>query len=102
MFDSSAELAERQTEVNEIAKLLNTKPVISTNSVALTNEPPVPSDKLAKYKSISGLLDALEKKSQELQLQFTPENSLVKSGREQIAENTKLKKQLEEENPGLL
>jgi len=64
--------------------------------------PPLPSDKLAEYKRISGLLDSLEKKEQDLSLQFTPSSSLVKAVRDQIAENTNLKKQLEDENPALL
>ncbi|MGO8927564.1 MAG: exopolysaccharide transport family protein [Limisphaerales bacterium] len=102
IFDAEAELVERQTAANELAKLLHTKPVAATNEPAATNEVAVPSAKIDEYKRVCRLLDTLERKEQELSLQFTPINPLVKEVRGQMAENERLKQRLEDENPGLL
>ncbi|HXP62885.1 MAG TPA: hypothetical protein VN829_20460, partial [Dongiaceae bacterium] len=82
----------------------------STTTAGSTNLPPtiaaeaapaIPPEKLAEYKTICSVIDELVSQEGELLVQFTPENRVVKNVRERIASKQKLKKQLEEENPGL-
>jgi len=73
-----------------------------TNSQQDTLSTNVPSAKLTEYKRVSNLLETLDKNEQELSLHYTATNALVRSVRQQIADNTRLKEQLEQENPGLL
>ena len=97
IFDAEAELAERKAAANELAGITHAKPAATTNTVAA----PRP-EKLAEYKKVSSLLESLRKKEQEYLQIFTPESSVVKPVAQQISENMKLKRQLEEENPELL
>jgi Mrp family chromosome partitioning ATPase/uncharacterized protein involved in exopolysaccharide biosynthesis len=114
ILEADAQLAERQAEVNAMAKAFPTNSEsaatlagvstgsAATNSAAATNAPaPVPSEKLAEYKRVCGLLESLGRREQELRLQFTPENRLVKGVAEQIGEAEKRKKKLEDEIPAL-
>jgi tRNA A-37 threonylcarbamoyl transferase component Bud32 len=58
-------------------------------------------EKLAEYKAICSLIEGLSSEERELLVQFTAESTVVKGVRERIASNQKMKKQLEDENPGL-
>ncbi len=82
--------------------LASAQPNGAKSAITSTNDPSVPPEKLAEYKRVSSLLDTLVKKEQDLLLQFTTENAMVKSVQQQIATNDKLKKQLEDAYPGLL
>jgi len=100
LFDAQAELAEHQAILKDLTKSapvpLNAAP---SNTAVVSAEAPV--EAVAAYKNISGRLDLLWKKRQELLTQFTEESVLVKEVRDQIAEAEAIKKKLEEENPQL-
>jgi uncharacterized protein involved in exopolysaccharide biosynthesis/Mrp family chromosome partitioning ATPase len=102
IYETEAELAEREATVSELSRLLHAKPATpSTNSTSTVA--PVPSDKIAKYKAVLGFLDALSRKHENLLLQgLSAESSPAKALDEQIAKNEAVKKTLEDENPGLL
>jgi uncharacterized protein involved in exopolysaccharide biosynthesis/Mrp family chromosome partitioning ATPase len=119
IFDIQADLAERRSALEELTKALRPEKTNSTlgatnvavfgpaidpqsNAVAAVAITPAPSEKTSEYKRISSLLDALYKQEQDYTRAFTPENTLVKSTREQIATNERAKQQLETEFPSLL
>ena len=64
----------------------------------------VPAEQVDKYRRICALLTYLEGKEQNYLTQqgFTTENVLVKQVHEQIVQNEALKKNLEENYPGLV
>jgi polysaccharide biosynthesis transport protein len=100
LFDAEAELAERQAALDAMTKLSTTPSNPPTaDSTAAASE--VPEGLVVVYKGLSGRLEMLTKKQQELLTQFTEESVLVKGVQEQIAEVEVLKKRLEEQNPGL-
>lgn len=74
-----------------------------TNAVTLstTNSAPPSDEAIAEYRKVCTLLESLEKKEQELLVQFTPASPLVKSVEDQIGGYEKVKTQLEAENPGI-
>jgi succinoglycan biosynthesis transport protein ExoP len=96
LFNAEAELAERTAAVAELGKLIPDKTETNTPVAA------VPAEKAGEYKKANALLDTLEKEEQALLLQYKPESQLVKEVREQIAGAEKLKRRLEEGNPGLI
>ncbi len=100
---AKVELAKHKATVEKLEQLLNASSVVATNPVIATNRAAVPLEKLTSYRKVRLLLESLEKQ-QELLIKdgFTPESSRVKSVQEQITTNEKLKKQLEDEYPGLL
>jgi uncharacterized protein involved in exopolysaccharide biosynthesis/Mrp family chromosome partitioning ATPase len=101
--DAEAELAERQSTAEEMAKLLHTvSPSAMTNGLEHSAELQVPPEKVAEYRKVSTLLEGLRKREQDLLLQFTPENSWVRQVQEQIATQAKLKEDLEAANPTLI
>ncbi len=102
IFDAEAELAERKTLAEALAKSFSTKPIARTNAVAMTNEVVVPPEIAADYKRVCRLLDYLNRKADEYELIYTPSNSLVREVRERIATNERLKKKLEDDTPLLL
>ncbi len=123
LFNAEAELVERQAIVSELKKLLNPSAAANTNEskqLASTNEvkqlvstnavnPPDPTNQTSmlfakgiEYRRVGNLLDTLVKREQDLSLQFTGENAVLKNIREQIATNEKLKQQLENDFPELL
>ena len=73
-----------------------------TSFAAAADLAAVPTEKLDEYRRVCGLLESLSKREQELSVQFSPETSLVKGVRAQIAAGEKAKQKLEDENPGLL
>jgi polysaccharide biosynthesis transport protein len=96
IFDVQAELAERKAAVDELAGLLHTIPV------ATTNKPAASPGQVVEYKRVTSVLDTLYKKEQQELLVFTPESGRVKAIRQQIEEYTRIKAQLETENPALV
>ncbi len=97
IFESEAELAECKVTANEAARVLHSQPGVSTNQAATAS-----AEKLAEYTKVSTLLETLRRKEQEFLLFYTPESVMLKQVQQQIADNLKTKKQLEEENPDLL
>jgi succinoglycan biosynthesis transport protein ExoP len=97
LFNTQAELAELQVVLQERQKLMPAPVEVSTNQLDVA----VPSAKIEEYKRVSGRLESFRKREQELLTQFTEENSMVQSIREQIASAEKLQKNLEAEYPKL-
>lgn len=97
LFNTQAELAERQAAFEERKKSLP----VTTETPNEKPEADVPSGKIEEYKSISGRLDSFRRKEQELLAQYTEENSLVRGIREQIASAEKIQKKLEADYPKL-
>ena len=102
LFRVEADLAEAQAMVDKMSAFSSLRPLAANAQTAVTNQAPLPVEKLDEYKKVCGILDALAKREQELSVTFTGENSLVKDVRRQIATYTKQRKQLVEETPGLL
>jgi len=102
IVNSEAELAQSRAAASYISRLLRNQPITATNEPAATNDIVVPSEKKTEYMRVCGLLDNLSKKEQELSVQFTGENALVKVVRDQIAANEKIKRSLENEYPSLI
>jgi len=95
IYDSEADLAERQAVLQEITHLTpgstNITTAVSGNNFGEVEE----------YKSLVSRLDLLWKRRQELLMQFTEETPVVKRVREQIADSEKLRKKMETVNPRL-
>jgi len=102
ILQTEVDLAEAEATAQQAASLLHGGPAMATNITGITNLVAVDPRKLADYKRVCSLLEMLEKKDQDLSIMFTPQSSLVKANREQIAANERTKKQLEQDNPGLL
>ena len=103
ILQAEAELAERQAAAAEMAKLTHSDlPVLTNSPSTSTNEATAPSAKVDEYKRLCALIDKLSTRQQELLIQFTPENSWVKQVGEQIAQNEKLKQNLEATYPSLV
>jgi uncharacterized protein involved in exopolysaccharide biosynthesis/Mrp family chromosome partitioning ATPase len=97
LFNTQAELAERQAALQERRKLMPAQVEVSTNELAVT----VPSAKIEEYKRVCGRIESFHKREQELLSQYTEENSMVQGVREQIASAEKVQKGLETEYPKL-
>ncbi len=80
----------------------STNAVGATNGMGAANTIAPPSEKVVEYKRLCALLETLEKKHEALLVDYRPESLMVKGIEEQIAATDKLKKQLEDENPGLI
>lgn len=96
LYAAEAELAEKQALLKEIDKITKTGAGGSTNTTDRSSV-----DNINLYKSISGQLEVLRKKEIDLLAQYTEENPLVKSVREQIATEEKRRQKMEAENPSL-
>ena len=121
-YNAEAELAERRAAVAEMTKLLHpeaqtvaaintatghtasasTNAMGATKGMGAANTIAPPSDKVVEYKRLCALVETLEKKHEALLVEYRPESSMVKGIEEQIAATDKLKKQLEDQNPGLI
>jgi uncharacterized protein involved in exopolysaccharide biosynthesis/Mrp family chromosome partitioning ATPase len=78
------------------------KAVGSSNAnVASATNAAISDAAIAEYRKVCTLLENLEKKEQELLVQFTPASPLVKSVQEQLEGYQNLKARLEGENPGI-
>jgi Mrp family chromosome partitioning ATPase len=97
LFNTQAELAERQAALQERQKLMPAPVEASTNQPDVA----VPSAKIQEYKSVSSRLDSFRKREQELLTQYTEENSMVQGIRQKIASVEKVQKGLEAEYPKL-
>lgn len=95
LFTAEQELAERK----EVARVMSH---VSPAAGPATNAGTVISpDAVADYKNLCLRLDLLNRKEQELLLQYTEQSVPVKDIRAQIAETEKLKRQRENKNPAL-
>jgi uncharacterized protein involved in exopolysaccharide biosynthesis/Mrp family chromosome partitioning ATPase len=97
LFNTQAELAERQAALQERQRLMPVPVEVSTNQPDVA----VPSAKIQEYKSVSSRLESFRKREQELLTQYTEENSMVQGIREKIASVEKVQKGLEAEYPKL-
>ena len=97
LFNTQAELAERQAALQERQKLMPAPVEVSTNQPDVA----VPSAKIKEYKSVSGRLESFRKREQEYLAQYTEENKRVQDIREQIASAEKVQQDLEAEYPKL-
>ena len=101
LSSAQAELAEREAALGEMTNLMSTQ-ISAKSDTNFSSSMEAPSEKLAEYKSVCGLLDSLGKKEQELRLLFPAENLLVQEVHGQLAENEKIKARLETEYPQLV
>lgn len=99
IFQAEVEMAEYQVIFNR--QNVKATPTTSANPSPATNN--VPPDLVTRYKTISSRLAFLQKREDDFLIQqgFTEENKLVKEVREQIAEATKIKADLESQYPSL-
>lgn len=101
IFDAEAELAQREAAAKEIVTLQRPDAKLQTNASAVTNSYSVSPEKAAEYSRVRALLESLNKREEDLLVYLTPTNSLVAAVQEQIRQNQELKRQLEEQIPGL-
>lgn len=101
IFDADAELAGHEASVTEMSKHTQLAPDV-TNAVKTADADSVPADKAVEYKRVSSMLEIFRAKEKELLSVYLPENSRVKDIQGQIESTEKQKKQLEDQNPGLL
>ncbi len=99
IFNTEAELSERQAMAGELTQPSGTKP--QTTNVELVAK--VPSEQVDSYKKTCALLAYLKEKEQNYLTQqgFTAQNVLVEQVHEQIGQTEALKKNLEEKYPEL-
>jgi len=98
ILKAEAELAERKAALAELRKLAGAQSQV-TAFVAPKTE--APADIIDEYKRFSVRLDSLWKRYQELTVQFTAENSQVKTLHNEITQAEKQKQELEQKYPGL-
>ena len=91
-----------QTELAERKKALNGVSVVPSSQTPSTNaDTAILPDKADEYRNLCTRLDLLQKKEQELLLQYTDQSVPIKDLRARIADNKRRKQQLEREEPGL-
>ena len=95
LFAAQAELVERREVLKEMSNTLSAT-LESTNSAA-----EISNDRVDAYRNVCTRLGLLQKKEQELLLQYTDQSVPVKDLRAQIAANEASKKKLETEEPRL-
>ena len=103
MLDVQAELAERQTAVAELSKLVPGKSVASTNVLQTTNsEATVTTDKVQEYSNVNRELGNLNASEQELLRQgYRETHPLIQKVRSQLRNLSAQKAELERTYPGL-
>jgi polysaccharide biosynthesis transport protein len=107
LYDTRAELAEREAMVSHMTNLLAVKSEMvtnaATNAAITTFTTDVPSDQREEYKEICSRLDFLQKRVDDLVTVqgYREQNSRVKDVREQLDEVTKQKAGLEKNYPQL-
>ena len=101
IFDADAELAGHQASVTEMSKHTQLAPA-ATNAVKAADADSVPAEKTTEYKRVCSTLDGFRDKEKALLTVYLSENSRVKDVQAQLEATEKRKKQLEDENPGLL
>lgn len=101
IFDTEMELIERGETYTNLLALL--PPSAAAESVEKSTNSAQPSrDVVNEYRRVNSNLETLAKREQDLLAQFTPESSMVKTVREQIADAEKIREKLEGENPALV
>lgn len=86
-------LAEEATSATNAALATLSGP---TNAV-----PAIPTEKIAEYRNVLGMLDGLVKREQALLTDFTPESTRVRAVRSLLADTEKKRAELERATPGL-
>ena len=101
IFSAEAELSERQAILEELTESPGTNEGTTNTNVGPATQ--MPAEQVDKYRRICALLTYLEGKEQNYLTQqgFTTENVLVQQVRQQILQNEALKRNLEENYPGL-
>lgn len=102
LLDAEAELAERRATVKELTLASRNAPAASTTEVSVVNFSTPPAEVVSEYRRTSTQLETLSRLEQERLLTYTASNSLVKEISDQIAAARQRKKQMEQDNPGLL
>jgi len=95
LFAAQTELAERKEALNGISAAPS--PAEPSTNAEIAVSP----DKVDEYRNLCTRLDLLQKKEQELLLQYTDQSVPIKDLHAQIADDKRLKLQLEKEEPGL-
>jgi uncharacterized protein involved in exopolysaccharide biosynthesis/Mrp family chromosome partitioning ATPase len=95
LFAAQAELLERKAMSKAISSIQTTSEQTNADTVALSAE------KVSDYRHLCARLDLLQKKEQELLLQYTDQSVPIKDLRAQIAGAQALKKKLENDEPRL-
>jgi len=104
LFKAEAELAERNATIQQMLKYVTNpeaKAAAQPDAVAATNANQSPAP-VENYKNLLILLTTLRHREQELLLQFTAENTRVKTVRDQITEAEEAKAKLETSFPQLV
>ena len=101
LFDTQAELSERQAILDELTKLSGSAARLEATNVDQLTE--IPAEQLDDYQRICGRLAFLQEKERNYLTQqgFTPENNLVKEVHEQVEQFKAQKASLEEKYPKL-
>ena len=95
LFQAEENLAEHQTSLRELTSA-------AAKGVATNLAANVPTEQLARYKSVCTLLTVLERRQNDyLQQGFLDENKLVKENRDQMVAAAKTKVELELQYPSL-
>ena len=99
LMQARANLAEHQTSLSELVSAAN-----ANAKTGLTNPAAnVPTDALARYKSVCQQLNYLERRESDyIQQGYTEENKLVKEARQQSVAAAKSKIELEKQYPSLM
>jgi len=104
ILDAQAELAERQTAVAELNKLLPGKTLPATNEVQAVGAPitPVATDKLQEYRNLNKTLENLNASEQDLLRQgYREGHPLIQKVRSQLRNLSAQKAELERTYPAL-
>jgi succinoglycan biosynthesis transport protein ExoP len=100
IYTAEAELAERSTVLEELAK----RSPSAAQALALKpteKETPIPNGEIDTYRNMVSRLDWLRRNEQQLLAQFTEQNQRVKDVRTQIADTESKRQSLEEKYPNL-
>lgn len=104
ILDAKAELAERQTAVAELSKLVPGKSVVASNDLQSTNvsSTPITEDKLQEYSNLNRELENLDASEQDLLRQgYREAHPLVQKVRSQLRNLSAQKAELERTYPAL-
>ncbi|HRY51951.1 MAG TPA: exopolysaccharide transport family protein [Candidatus Paceibacterota bacterium] len=92
---AEAELAERRAVVGQI------DPIASTNSQTQASQP-LSAETLNRYRGLCALLDSLKNREIEMLSKYTDSNPQLQQVRTQIADTTRIKDQMAQDNPALV
>ena len=104
MMEARTSLAEHQVNLRQLATSAQSNKVVNVVTVVSNTTAPVPADELARYKSVCGQLNYLERRQNEYLQEdgYTDDNKLVKTNRQQAVEMANAKIELEKKFPALI